>query len=159
MPWSPAGPSRPRAEELDGMGLGEASRVVREGCAETLNYTRFPSGAGGARTTTTPLSGSTARCAGKPAWSLLSRRELRAQVRDHEAEVRGRERVGLETLPGRYPAGGITVPEGRPMGRPKVRRNLDDIDRHGPHSARTGDLDNSFGLHGKTGNAGWRYLV
>ena len=28
--------------EVDVMGLGEAARVVREGYAETLTYTRFP---------------------------------------------------------------------------------------------------------------------
>ena len=30
------------AAELDGMRLKEAARVVRDGCAETLTYTRFP---------------------------------------------------------------------------------------------------------------------
>lgn len=30
------------AEELEGMRLGEAARVVRAGCAETLTYTGFP---------------------------------------------------------------------------------------------------------------------
>ena len=30
------------ATELDGVKLKEAARVVREGCAETLTYTRFP---------------------------------------------------------------------------------------------------------------------
>ena len=30
------------AAELDGMKLKEAARVVRDGCAETLTYTRFP---------------------------------------------------------------------------------------------------------------------
>ena len=30
------------AAELESMRLGEAAKVVREGCAETLTYTRFP---------------------------------------------------------------------------------------------------------------------
>ena len=30
------------AGELESMRLGEAARVVRDGCAETLAYTRFP---------------------------------------------------------------------------------------------------------------------
>ena len=32
------------AAGLEGMGLGEAARAVRDGCAETLAYTRFPRG-------------------------------------------------------------------------------------------------------------------
>lgn len=30
------------ASELEAMGLREAARVVKDGCAETLAYTRFP---------------------------------------------------------------------------------------------------------------------
>ena len=46
-PWSRARPPRPRplevADELDSMRLKEAAKVVRDGYAETLTYTRFHS--------------------------------------------------------------------------------------------------------------------
>ena len=45
-PWSRARPPRPKAlevaDELDSMRLKEAAKVVRDGYAETLTYTRFP---------------------------------------------------------------------------------------------------------------------
>ncbi len=44
----------------------------------------------------------------------LPRRELRAHARDRQAQVRHGERMGLEALPGRYPAGGVAAPEGGP---------------------------------------------
>ena len=46
----------------------------------------------------------------------LPRREERPHARDRQAQVRGRERVGVEALPGRDAAGGVAAPEGGPMG-------------------------------------------
>ena len=57
------------ADELEKPRLAEAAKVVRDGCAETLAYTRFPRGTGAAYAPTTPSRGSTARFAGGPAWS------------------------------------------------------------------------------------------
>ena len=42
----------------------------------------------------------------------VPRREERPHARDREAQVRGRERVGLEALSGRDSAGGVAAPEG-----------------------------------------------
>ena len=46
----------------------------------------------------------------------LPRREERSHARHCEAQVRGRERVGVEALPGRDAAGRVAAPEGGPMG-------------------------------------------
>lgn len=51
----------------------------------------------------------------------LNEESLKADLRELvrrtvEAQVRRRERVGLEALPGRDAAGGVATPEGGPMG-------------------------------------------
>lgn len=46
----------------------------------------------------------------------LPRRQVGPHARHREAQVRRRERVGVEALPGRDAAGGVAVPEGGPKG-------------------------------------------
>ena len=61
------------ADELEKSRLAEAAKVVRDGYAETLAYTRGSrGGTGAAYAPTTPSRGSTARFAGEPAWSAPS---------------------------------------------------------------------------------------
>ena len=53
------------------------------------------------------------------------RREERPHARGYEAQVRGRERVGVEALPGRDAAGEVAAPEGEPMGLSESAQNPD----------------------------------
>ena len=89
-------------------------RSSRDGYAETLTYTQVPARALAAHhAPTTPSSASTARSAGARAWSAPSPTgRVGPHARDREAQVRGRERVGLEALPGRDSAGGVAAPDG-----------------------------------------------
>lgn len=95
------------ASELEASRPREAAKVVREGFAETLTYTRFPPRALAAHAHQqrhrAPQPGDPTQDEGG---GDVPRRELRPHARDREAQVRRRERVGLPPLPGRDAAGG-----------------------------------------------------
>ena len=83
------------ADELDSMRLKEAAKVVRDGYAETLTYTRFPREHWRRIRTNNAIErlnreSPQAHARGRD----VPRREERPHARDREAQVRGRERVG-----------------------------------------------------------------
>ena len=114
------------ASELEKSKLGEAAKVVREGCAETLTYTRFP----------------------REHWRRIRtnnaierlNREIRRRARVVGAFPDGNSALMLVTARLKYVAesewgsrryldvtllGGVAAPEGGPRGCRKVRKILD----------------------------------
>ena len=101
------------ADELDSMRLKEAAKVVRDGYAETLTYTRFPREHWRRIRTNNAIERLNREIRRRTrVVGTFPRREERPHARDREAQVRGRERVGLEALSGRDSAGGVAAPDG-----------------------------------------------
>ena len=105
------------ASELEKSKLGEAAKVVRDGYAETLAYTRFPREHWRRIRTNNAIERLNREIRRRTrVVGTFPRREERPHARDRQAQVRRGERVGLEALPGRDAAGGVAAPDGGPMG-------------------------------------------
>ena len=98
--------------------FGEAAKVVRKGCAETLIHSRFPS----ARWRRVPASDAIERLSReirgctRVVGALPDGGFVLMLARRREAQVRRGGRVGLVVLPGRDGAGRGAVPDGGPLG-------------------------------------------
>ena len=105
------------ASELEKSKLREAAMVVRDGCAEDADLHQVPPRALAPHTHQqrhrAPEPGDPQA---HPRGRYVPRREERPHARDREAQVRRRERVGLEALPGRDAAGRGSHTGGRAYG-------------------------------------------
>ena len=103
--------------ELEKSKLKEAAKVVRDGYAETLTYTRFPREHWRRVRTNNAIErlNREIRRRTRVVGTFPDGRG-RTHARHRQAQVRGRERVGVPPLPGRHPAGRVAAPEGGPMG-------------------------------------------
>lgn len=105
------------ASDLEKSKLREAAGVVREGHAETLTYTRFPREHWRRIRINNAIERLNREVRRRTrVVGTFPRREEHPHPRGHEAQVRGRERVGVEALPGRDAAGEVAAPESEPMG-------------------------------------------
>ena len=98
------------ASELEKSKLREAAKVVREGYSVPARA--LATHTHQQRNRAPEQRDPQAHARGR----YLPRREERSHARDRQAQVRGRERVGVEALPGRDAAGRVAAPEGGPMG-------------------------------------------